>query len=105
MARHFWVLATVVLSLTLAQLHGDEPATPAQVKLEAARKTFEAYWAYRSWSDVEIPYRWSCRWLEAQNQRSDARKDRIAAFQAHLKRMKALQRITSDPSQRLVATT
>jgi hypothetical protein len=41
--------------------------------------------------DVDRIYRWSQRWLEAEQELNDKKGDRIAAAEAHLRRMKQLE--------------
>jgi hypothetical protein len=96
------LLMLIVLGLTLSNANGadpgrspsDKPAKLALAKLEAARQTFEGYWQDKYWRDVEIPYRWSRRWLEAQRQLSAKQEDQITACQQHLDRMKGLEEVT-----------
>ena len=90
MSLRQWLLMLIVLALTLSNAYGadptrspsDEPAKLARAKLEAARQTFEGYWKDKYWRDVEIPYRWSRRWLEAQRQLSARQEDQGGGLSA-----------------------
>src|SRR5437870_5478622 len=92
-----WVLLLIV-GFPLGTVEGsdqapsDDQAKFAQAKLEAARQTFETIWKDKGWRDVEVPYRWSRRWLEAQQ--SVKREDQVLAFHQHLDRMKELEEVT-----------
>jgi hypothetical protein len=89
---------------------GSEPASPkkqeqlAKTKLVAARQTYEAFCRNRDYSDVEIAYRWSCRWLEAQRQLSDKQEDWVAAYQGHRERMRDLEQLTRRLSNKKIIT-
>jgi hypothetical protein len=96
------VLMLIAFGLTLSNVEGSDPepapsgvlAKRARAKLEAARRTFEGFWKDKAWREVEVPYRWSRRWLEAQCQVSDRWEDRVAAFRQHLELMRGLEQIT-----------
>jgi hypothetical protein len=45
---------------------------------------------------VEVPYRWSCRLVEAERQASPLKADRLASLQAHLDRMRDVERVARD---------
>jgi hypothetical protein len=102
MSLRQWLLMPIVLGLTLSNANGADPARSpsdklaklALVKQEAARQTFEGYWQDKYWREVEIPYRWSRRWLEAQRQLSAKQEVQVAAFRQHLDRMKGLEEVT-----------
>jgi hypothetical protein len=103
MTQRIWVCLMLGLGLALGNMNGQgtEPASPktsqqrAKAKLEAARTTFEALWRNKNYPDVEIAYRWSARWLEAQRQLSDTKEGWIDACQAHRQRMQELARVTT----------
>jgi hypothetical protein len=93
---------TVLLAavgVALCALHtpaGQQPGTKVpqellRTKLDYARKTFEEYWKSQEFKTAETAYQWSCRWLEAQRQLSDKKKDQKEAVEAHLIRMQKLQ--------------
>jgi hypothetical protein len=67
----------------------------ATERRDAARRTYEVSWAnYRDGrTSGEMLYRWSLRWLEAERQLSDRPADQVAAFKAHLERMRDLGRL------------
>jgi hypothetical protein len=71
-----------------------EPDPMLVEQRDAARKTYETVLAnYRDGrSSEELLYRWSKRWLRAEQQLSDRPDDRIAAAAAHLDRMIELER-------------
>lgn len=68
----------------------------AKARMEAARKTYELKWkkwkAAEGINDPEDLYRWSRRWLEAQLDTSDKKTDQVAAYSAHVERMKWLEK-------------
>jgi hypothetical protein len=107
-----WLVTLIVFGLTLSNAPAAEPApVPADesanfalakqeaAKRDAARRTFEGYWKDRYWRDVEIPYRWSRRWVEAECKLSAKQVDQVAAYQQHLDRMKELGQITRQQFQ------
>jgi hypothetical protein len=70
-----------------------------RAKVEAARRTYEVVWANNREAlvpFVEVGYRWSRRWLEAELELSDQKAVRETAYQAHRDRMQKLSRITND---------
>jgi hypothetical protein len=103
MTERIWVCLMLVLGLAVGNMRGPgpEPASAktcqqrAKAKLEAARMTFEALWRNNDYPDVEIAYRWSARWLQAQGELGDTKGGWIGACQAHRQRMRELARITS----------
>jgi hypothetical protein len=107
MSPRQWLPVLIVFGLTLGNANGADPAPapatePAKLtrtKLEAARQTFEGYWKDKYWRDVEIPYRWSRRWLDAQRQLSAKQEEQVTAFRQHLDRMKGLEEITRQQFQ------
>lgn len=81
----------------------DSDATTTRSKLavqrrDAARKTYETMWAnYRERrASDEVLYRWSKRWLKAERQLGVEPARQIAAFKAHLQRMRDLERIINN---------
>jgi hypothetical protein len=92
------MLSYVLFALTfgsgnvLAAPAPEGPAVPPELAKsleEVAKKTYEKTCET---GEFEKAYQWSRRWLEAERQRSDKKADRITAAQAHLDRMKALQK-------------
>jgi hypothetical protein len=82
------------ICLTPAARSGDDSNVEnAKARLEAARKTFQAILERRKvdinaqWDEEKL-YRWSRRWMEAAQAITDNKDGRIAAAEAHLKRMK-----------------
>jgi hypothetical protein len=78
---------------------GKVPPALLRARAEAAHKTYDAL--AKNYVESRPPigellYRWSCRWLDAERELSDARNAQVAAYQAHLARMKDLERITKD---------
>ncbi len=106
------ILAFLVMALGLGipavQRPGPVPlkrlAELKRAKLEAARNAFDAAWTHNDWPHVEIPYRWSCRLLEAGREMSEKKHDQIDPCQAHLDRMKDLERITRERYQSKLVT-
>jgi hypothetical protein len=105
-SRVFSLVGVVLGLVTLASLHAaPNPAPPKpavkliQAKRDAARKTYEAVWRNNREAllpFVEIAYRWSHRWLEAERELSEQKADQIAALERHLNRMRELERITRE---------
>jgi len=80
--------AVLVLILAVPVLAADDHRL-----VEAAKKAYEAKAAaYESGltNDVEALYSWSRRWMEAELHSAAKEDDRIAAYTAHLDRMKPL---------------
>ena len=75
------------------------PSALLKARLDAARKTYE--WLAKNYIESRPPigellYRWSCRWLDAEREMSDKQEDRVAAYKAHLRRMRELERVARD---------
>jgi hypothetical protein len=94
------MLAAVLLSVagkTSAARADEDTAANAKARMEAAKKIYNgllARWAIdpNVQSTVgEHLHRWSCRWMEAQAE-VGSRKDQIAAAEAHLGRMRELEK-------------
>ena|SRR5262249_40479773 len=110
MTRHPEILPVLALGLVLGSARAGDPITPpapaadklAQAKLDAARKSFESVWASQRYTEVEIPYRWSCRWLQAQRQLAGKKDEQVAACQKHLERMRELERLTQQQYQQQI---
>jgi hypothetical protein len=103
------MLSVLALGLVLGGVQAGDPVAPAQAanklaqaKLDAARRTFESVWSSQRYPEVEIPYRWSCRWLQAQRQLSDKQEEQVAACQKHLERMQELERLTQQQFQQQI---
>jgi hypothetical protein len=69
----------------------------AVAKRDAARKAYEAWWAnYRDRAGPgEWVYLWSKRWLRAEKELSSRHDDQVAAYEAHLERMRELEGLVS----------
>jgi hypothetical protein len=78
---------------------GKVPAALARARLDAARRTFD--YLARNYREArppagELVYRWSRRWLKAERDLAGTPADRVAAYQAHLARMRDLERVARD---------
>jgi RNA polymerase sigma factor (sigma-70 family) len=73
----------------------DRQRELTQALAEAAKEQYEARWkeylAGRTASDFLLP--WSAHWLNAQLALSETKADRLAAYQAHFERMKAVEEV------------
>jgi hypothetical protein len=91
-------LASLAAVLTAAPVPAGAQGAPAlaEAKFTAARKAYEAHWKAlpTGLSDPEKVYLWSRRVLEAQRALSPKKADRVAAAEAHLERMRDLQKAT-----------
>lgn len=88
-------LGTGILSAAPAPAAPKVPPQLAKARLDAARKAYESYWLrLRNLGNVapEPVYVWSRRWMEAQQATGEKDAER-AAVQAHLDRMKELEKI------------
>jgi hypothetical protein len=72
------------------------PEKLLQTQLDSARKTYHEVWKDQQFRFAEVPYQWSCRWLEAERLLSDNKKDQKAAVESHLARMRDLKRSTDQ---------
>jgi hypothetical protein len=104
MFRQATVLALVVGVASMgepSQARADEPPSVADLmkaKVETARRGYEASVAALATgkADAEKVYLWSRRLLEAQQDSSDKKADRLAALEGHLGRMKDLRKIAEE---------
>jgi hypothetical protein len=110
MARITWLPAVFALGLAFTNVQGPDPSlAPSKItslmrsKLDVAQKGFKLAWDDQE-SDVEVAYRWSCRWLEAERELSDKTEDRIAALQAHLARVRDIEQVTKRQFLRRLTT-
>jgi hypothetical protein len=97
------VLASLMLAYASAgasdSTDAGVPAALLKARLDAARKTYE--WLTKNNMESRPPigellYRWSCRWLDAEREMSGRQEDQIAAYRAHLRRMRELERVARD---------
>lgn len=87
------------LALTAFSVAPAPPETPpkpsplAEARYKAAARQFDEVWTYyrQSRTDSFLTYYWSRLLLEAQEDLSDAKADRVAALEAHQERMKRLE--------------
>jgi hypothetical protein len=70
-----------------------KPSALAEARYKAALKQFGEVWTFyrQSRTDSFQTYFWSRLVLDAQQDLSDAKADRIVALEAHLERMRALE--------------
>ncbi len=98
------VLALAALTLCLAApVRADEQTDNARARADAARRVYESLLAPNTpmtptgkgsattGPDYDQVYAWSLRWMQAAEDASDKRDDRISAAQAHLDRMRKLE--------------
>jgi hypothetical protein len=107
MFEHARIVGAFLLGLgvlTSATLRADEPPAPndtsanAKARAEAAAKVYQGTLDRAKVDpgaalDPEKLYQWSRRWMEAEQELSDKKKDRVAAAEAHLERMKKLESV------------
>jgi hypothetical protein len=103
MTRQTWLLpatavALVLLGSALAPSAPPEPKQPpwklAEAKLDAARKTCELIaqdYAEGRASHEQFQL-WSRRWMDAQKQVTPKRSEQLAAVEAHVDRMRQLEK-------------
>src|SRR5262245_48360068 len=74
------------------------PAALARARLDAARRAYDGYarFTYEQSGDPEKAYTWSRRWMEAQQALGGDRAARRAALQAHLDRMRNMERFLTE---------
>ncbi len=102
MNRVLFVLPLLLGALAAGPLPADQDQdTAAQIaklatqRRDAARKTYEVWWAnYREGrAPAEILYRWSYRWLQAERRLVPQPADQVGAYKAHWERMRDLDRV------------
>ncbi len=101
------LMVTTVLWAAPEGAPAKVPEKLAKAKVEAARKTYEVFWKNNKEGlvpFVELIYRWSRRWLEAELELSDKKEDRAAAYRAHWDRMRQLAQVTRDRYRNRVNT-
>jgi hypothetical protein len=111
MFRRAIILALVVGVASVgepSQARADEPPSVADLmkaKADTARRAYEASVAALATgkADAERVYLWSHRLLEAQQDSSDKKADRLAALEGHLARMKDLRKLTEERYKQGVA--
>src|SRR4051794_6625862 len=91
--RRAVLLGLALTTFTVAPAPPDSPPKPsalAEARYQAAVKQFEEVWVYyrQSRTDSFRTYYWSRLLLDAQQDLSDTKADRIAALEAHLQRMR-----------------
>jgi hypothetical protein len=104
MFRRAIVLALVVGLAAMGEpprARADDPSSVADLmkaKADTARRAYEASVAALATgkADAEKVYLWSRRLLEAQQDSSDKKADRLAALEGHLGRMKDLRKISEE---------
>ena len=94
--RRAILLGLALAAVSVAPAPPEAPPKPsplAEARFKAAATQFEEVWTYyrQSRSNSFQPYYWSKIVLEAQQDLSNARADRVAALEAHLARMKRLE--------------
>jgi hypothetical protein len=101
----FPVMASLIAWFLSGLVHAADPpkavnfAELGKAKVTAAQRTYELL--LRNFREsrppiAELPYRWSCRWLDAQRELSNKKEDEVAAYQAHRERMRDLHRVIKD---------
>jgi hypothetical protein len=88
--------------------HNDAAPVALQTdRLAAARKAFASIWGWyrHGLKDEEDVYRWSVRVLNAQRAMAKGQGDHVAAFTAHLDRMKELEKEAGERPIALDTTT
>jgi hypothetical protein len=102
MTRHSWFLPVTVVALVLgggafapsAPPETKPPWKLAEAKVEAAKKTCELLaqdYAEGRASHEQFQL-WSKRWMDAQKQVTTKRSDQLAAVEAHVDRMRQLEK-------------
>ncbi len=94
--RHLLRLGVILGLLSFAPAPEEKPKTPtplAQARFKAAVKQFNEVWTFyrQSRTDSFPVYLWSRLVLNSERGLSDQPADRVAAAEAHLKRMQALE--------------
>lgn len=79
----------------------DKALANAKARAQAARKVYEGMLKRgvvdpNAALDPEKQYHWSRRWMEAEQELSGKKADRIAAFQRHLERMKKVESLVKE---------
>jgi hypothetical protein len=85
---------------SLARADAKEDVANAKARVEAARKVYQGMLERQKQVpgafDAEKLYRWSRRWMEAQQDVSATKKNQVAAIEAHLDRMKRVEKTVKD---------
>jgi hypothetical protein len=94
--RRSVVLGLTLTALSFAPAPQQAPPKPpplAEARYRAALKQFEEVWTYyrQSRTDSFLTYYWSRLVLDSQQDLSNVKADRVAAFEAHLDRMRRLE--------------
>jgi hypothetical protein len=87
-------LAQFLAQGLVSPAHAQDPRALLRRRVEAVQRAYkESMDLYREGRtrDVDRIYRWSQRWLEAEQESNDKKADRIAAAENHLRRMKQLE--------------
>jgi hypothetical protein len=104
MNRLAWMISGILLGLATwilpaAAGEPDNLLKLRKAKLEAARQTYNV--VSKNFHEgpvrgVELPYRWSCRLLEAERQMSEQKAEQNAALKRHAERMRDVERVARD---------
>src|SRR5919112_1264914 len=94
--RRASLLGLTLAAVSVAPAPPDTPRKPsalAEARYKAALKQFDEVWRYyrEDRTDSFLTYYWSKIVLEAQQDLSEAKADRVAALEAHLGRIKRLE--------------
>jgi hypothetical protein len=103
MAKLTLIFSGLAFSVLVSAVHADQTSTVdnAKARLQSARKVYEAMMeeikqgaqVQTTQLDPEKLYTWSRRWMNAQLEVSEKKENRIGAVEAHLARMKELEKI------------
>jgi hypothetical protein len=86
---------------SLARADATEDLANAKARVEAARKVYNGMLRRRQIDpkfglNLEKFYQWSRRWMEAQHDVSATKKNQVAAIEAHLARIKTLEKAVKE---------
>ena len=93
------LLQFVPVGLTTSPARGQDPQGLLRRRIDAAHRAYkESMDLYREGRtrDVDRIYRWSERWLHAEQELNDKKADRITAAEGHLRRMKQLEDLVKN---------
>jgi hypothetical protein len=102
LAASGWLHGTIALKLGDSKIEKSHKKV-ARARTEAAKAVYESLWDVppNQLPFPEAVYEWSCQWRDATMAATTVRADKIAAAEAHLSRVRQLQKAVKEKLERM----